>query len=1107
MEETVNQRRHLKQALPALLVPADKRESNFSLTSGSCTVTNPNSILPLAAVVCLFAAFALGQQASLGLESVLKKGVIVESLIPNQEGEKAGILPGDVLLSWSRGDVAGEIDSPFDLPFVRTEQASRGPLKLIGLRGSHKCSWTLGPELWGIWTYPNFHGESLLSFQEGRELERAGRLDEALGRWRKTAAIADLPEIPWLRSWLLSRAARMYGDRWNENAGFYDRQDSLYQEAIGVATRSAPEVRADLLRQRAETYQRRSDYAHFQEYQEERLLELRKLSDKRMALPDALLSLAWVTSIRGDNVNAENYAREALTISKVEAPHSIETIAALESLGSTLVDNGDYANGAKYSLQALDSIERYYPNSLRLAPILEDLGGLASNRGELAKAQLYFRRAVSVVERVYPNGLGLAHPLNLLAECLIDQGDLKHAERYELRALAITHKLAPGGLGLAASLRDLGEIARLRGDFDKANGYYQHALAIGERTAPLSFETHQFLIGLGYVARDRGDPVLAETYFRKALGILDKSVPGSLNHAETLADLADALYRQKKLDAATETYEKAFAELNESGRMGTMPEDRSHYRAYRASYYEEYVGLLIQQRQVEKAFEAVEGSRARSLIEMLSESQIDVHQGADINLLSRERELRGSLNAKSQARIRLLNDEHTVEQVSDLEAKIRNIQDQYERVKAEIRSTSPGFAALSQPQPLTANEIKQLLDPETVLLEYFLGKERSYVWLVTNNSLEVHALPRRAEIEALARRLYWALTGRTHKENTDPDANLANWAQADTRASGLGTCLSRMLLGSVAKLIKGKRLLVVSDGALQYIPFSALPAPGNANEPLIVEHEIVNLPSASVLSEIRRASAHRPPASREVAVLADPVFDASDDRVNPSSNGSTIKPGLTRASPRVRMSAMDVGLSGKRELYLGRLVYSRSEAEAILAVAPRHKTLEALDFEASRETALSPELAQYRIVHFATHGFLDSKRPEFSGLVLSLVNPQGKPEDGFLGLEDVYNLKLPVDMVVLSGCQTGLGEDVSGEGLIGLTRGFMYAGASRVVASLWSVDDFTTSQLMAKFYRAVERDKLPPAAALRKAQIEMWRHRGWQAPYYWAAFQLQGEWK
>src|SRR5262249_7678436 len=192
---------------------------------------------------------------------------------------------------------------------------------------------------------------------------------------------------------------------------------------------------------------------------------------------------------------------------------------------------------------------------------------------------------------------------------------------------------------------------------------------------------------------------------------------------------------------------------------------------------------------------------------------------------------------------------------------------------------------------------------------------------------------------------------------------------------------------------------------------------------------------------------------------------------------------------------------------LKRLLYTRNEAYAILAAIPPGQGMAALDFSASRSLATNISLGQYRIVHFATHGILDNKHPELSGLVLSLVNRQGKAQNGFLKLQDIYNLKLPVDLVVLSGCETGLGENVGGEGLIGLTRGFMYAGASRVVASLWSVSDMATADLMSHFYRAMERQGMRPAAALRAAQIEMWQQKQWRSPYYWAAFQIQGEWQ
>jgi CHAT domain-containing protein len=178
-----------------------------------------------------------------------------------------------------------------------------------------------------------------------------------------------------------------------------------------------------------------------------------------------------------------------------------------------------------------------------------------------------------------------------------------------------------------------------------------------------------------------------------------------------------------------------------------------------------------------------------------------------------------------------------------------------------------------------------------------------------------------------------------------------------------------------------------------------------------------------------------------------------------------------------------------------------------MAIAPAGAGMEAIDFKASRMTALSPELSQYRIVHFATHGVLDDKYPDLSGIVLSLVDEQGQRQDGFLRLHDIYNLNLPCDLVVLSACQTGLGKEVKGEGLIGLTRGFMYAGAARVVASLWKVDDRATSELMKRFYRRMLREGMSPAAALRTAQIEMQGQKQWRSPYYWAGFVLQGEWK
>jgi CHAT domain-containing protein len=245
-----------------------------------------------------------------------------------------------------------------------------------------------------------------------------------------------------------------------------------------------------------------------------------------------------------------------------------------------------------------------------------------------------------------------------------------------------------------------------------------------------------------------------------------------------------------------------------------------------------------------------------------------------------------------------------------------------------------------------------------------------------------------------------------------------------------------------------------------------------------------------------------------VAVLADPIFDPSDERLKklPLQKSSSAASSSRRDNDVIR-SAKDLDLTRGANPYLSRLLYTRNEADAVMAVTPPGKGMLAVDFDASRAVATSPALARYRIVHFATHGIINNRHPELSGLVLTLVNKQGKPQDGFLKLQDIYSMKLPVDLVVLSGCETGLGEQISGEGLLSLTRGFMYAGAIRVVASLWSVSDVATASLMADFYRAMERDGMRPAAALRVAQIQMWKQKQWSSPYYWAAFQIQGDWK
>jgi CHAT domain-containing protein len=190
-----------------------------------------------------------------------------------------------------------------------------------------------------------------------------------------------------------------------------------------------------------------------------------------------------------------------------------------------------------------------------------------------------------------------------------------------------------------------------------------------------------------------------------------------------------------------------------------------------------------------------------------------------------------------------------------------------------------------------------------------------------------------------------------------------------------------------------------------------------------------------------------------------------------------------------------------------RLPFTQTEAQKIVALLPGQSSLQQVGFQANRNNVFNSQLKQYRLIHFASHGLLNSQNPQLSGLVLSLFDSKGHSVNGFLRLSEIFNLRLPADLIVLSACQTGLGKIIKGEGVIGLTRGFMYAGSPRVVVSLWSVDDQATSVLMSKFYQAILQDRLTPSAALRQAQIATKSDPNFSSPYYWAAFTLQGEWR
>ena len=585
--------------------------------------------------------------------------------------------------------------------------------------------------------------------------------------------------------------------------------------------------------------------------------------------------------------------------------------------------------------------------------------------------------------------------------------------------------------GEASTLTNLGRVHSLLGDPRRALPFHEQALALqtaaGDRRG-MGITRAQ--IGRAQAALGETDAALAS--FDAALGDL-RAVGDALYEAETLRSLGETQGGAGEVDAALASFRQALSLARDSripvSEAGTLcalarlerdlkrtAEARDHAAA--AVEIVEALRTRIDDPDLRSSFAATLHEAYELLIDLL----VRLHRAAPAAGLDR-----AALETGERARARTLLE-----------------------LLAEAGVEEHGAA------PIGSAEIQGLLDPDTLLLSYSLGDAASHLFVVTPASLDIFDLPPREAIEEAARQVHGLLSA------YDPAERATDAAEAAE--------LSRLLLGPVADRLGAKRLVIVADGALHYLPFGALPVPaGDTPVSLLQDHEVVSLPSASALALLRREQAGRPAAPRLAAIVADPLFAPADS--------------------------------------FARLPASRQEAEGIAALVPPDQTRLAIGAEASLDGVRGDRLTGFRTVHFATHGVIDAEHPAQSGLALSTVDGQGRPRVGFLHLRDIYEMRLDAGLVVLSGCRTALGREVRGEGLSGLTQGFFHAGAARLVASLWKVEDRATAELMTRFYRAMWVEGLAPAAALRSAQLSLRQERRWRDPYFWAGFVLQGDWR
>lgn len=848
-------------------------------------------------------------------------------------------------------------------------------------------------------------------------------------------------------------------------------------------------------------------------YYQQAIAIWRDLADER-GQAQTLLNFGYTYSDLGEPGKALDFDQQALDSWKAVKSNRGQALT-LTAIGRVKSRLGESQEAIRFFNQAMQ-LARLVGDQTEEARILNGLGYVQESLGEQQKAIEYYKLALHLFRTVnYPNGE--ASTYNELGRAYFSLEDMENSLDYFDRGYRQSSLIGDTRLE-AYALRGLGMVYDFQGNKAKALETYRKALPVHRAEKDRRGEAVTLNL-IGRIYHSQGSLQAAIEHYKKALA-LNQAAGDRNRESLTLYNVACAERDRGKFDVALSQIETSLGIVESLRTKVASRELRTSYFATIQQYYQLNIDLLMQRQKqapdnnfATMALEINERARARSLLDILGEDRINIRASDVSVLVQRLRKLQQEIAARSESRMQLLGANNSLGEVTAITKEIAALTSEREKIELQISSNNPHYAALTQPRPLSAQEIQQIVDGETVLLEFSLGEKRSYVWVVTPAGVKGIELPSRAEIERAAQDLYEVLAP---KDSAPVQLDVRRTAEYWKRAIKL----SQLILTPLAKELSQKRVVIVADGFLQYIPFGALPKPpvekrqqaGNelpatsaAYIPLIQEHEVVSLPSASTLAVLRREMAGRRSAPKAVAVLADPVFEASDLRllaINAPVNGTVPnQAAIGDLTSQLRNQA------ALRSGIFKRLHGTSDEAKAIEEWVRPEDRFVAKGFEANLQQATSADLSQYRIIHLATHGVLDDKNPDRSALVFSLFDKQGKSQEGRLWLHDIYNLNLPAELVVLSACDTGLGKEFKGEGLVGLTRGFMYAGAPRVMASLWKVEDKPTAMLMRRFYWHLLKMGLPPAAALRQAQLDLSKDPDWNAPYYWGSFVLQGEWR
>lgn len=1085
----------------------------------------------------------------------------VESLTPEGTAAAAGVHIGDHVAVFNGLPLL----SPAHLQALSENAPGPEPYLLGLIRKGQPLELAVPAGSLGLTARPELPLKALPPYLQGRSAAEAGVYADALAHLTAALTLIDDPQHQiWLRmrigelhekqsDWQQALAAyeqaqaalppeeassaaylcEMALGRCWERCGEYMRAGECYSAAQDVAQRSGALLwQARSLHSLGNSAYYRSDLMAAADCYR-RSLEIReRLIPGSLEVAYNLSNLGLVAQDRGELAQAIDLHQRALAIFEQRAPDSLTMASGLNNLGTAVYEGGDLARAEGFLRNALEIQERLLPGSMEISGSLNNLGVLAKERGDLATAESFYHRALEIIRQHAPNSLDMALNLNNLGNVVQERGDLATAENFHRQALEIRKRLFPESLEVAISLNNLGEMARSRKDLAVAEDYHRQALKIRERLAPGSIHAAYSLNNLGIIAHDRGEMGTAQDYFLRALEIRKRLAPESLDVTESLYCLSSVYQQQQRYSEALPLLQEAVRILENQRSQIASPHARS---LLLAQHLNKYLGLLrshLALDQFPEAFATVERCRARSLLEMLTERALHFDQDAPIELQAQQQTLTHQRRRVYDQLGELAAIPEHQSEVEQLRQQLRDLEQQQQRLTERIRLASPRYADLQYPQPLDLASAQASLDPGTLALVYQADAEQTYLFALTSDQFQQCTLP--LGRDALAVKV------QSFREVLDIHALENTLDEAQEQAKEL----YGLLLAPVQSLLETTtRLLLCPDGALHTLPWTALICEREgklqylgAERPIhttlsltiyaqtiqdrsapvqVTEHQTSRSPAGAAkqpsgpaprLTSIRERLYQ---TGRRLLALGDPLYPlASSPHVVLAAARSVAAPiREPETVEAVPPPPEPMALRG-RGMHLQPLPFTRQEVEEIGQLFGAQATLY-LGEQATKTAALAA-CREAVILHFACHGWLDPQHPLSSGLLLSQPEALGdraiEGDNGLLQAWEIFeSVKLDAELVVLSACQSGLGQEVKGEGLIGLTRAFQYAGARSLLVSLWKINDASTTAFMQAFYRAIKAGACKDAA-LQAAVRQMSAHPHWSHPYYWAAFTLHGDW-